>query len=132
MNFFADDLVNQDARIVWLQPALAQRLSDHMRQLPRKALHQPAYNLIARPGSPDYQNSTAWVLEILAAVMPVSGLTNVASRMPMRATTVSNRTRSASPIPNVRSILRYLRERGNVIREREWRNGRVQSIPGPV
>src|SRR5687768_249422 len=51
VNFFADDLVNQDARIVWLQPALAQRLADHLRQLPRNALHQPAYNLIACPGS---------------------------------------------------------------------------------
>lgn len=67
VNFFADDLVNQDARIVWLQPAQAQRLAARLRALPRRSLHQPRYSLIARPGSDDYQNSTAWVLELLAA-----------------------------------------------------------------
>lgn len=67
VNFFADDLVNQDARIVWLQPEQARRLADYLRALPRGALHQPHYNLIARPGGADYQNSTAWVVEILGA-----------------------------------------------------------------
>ncbi|RDZ27618.1 DUF2145 domain-containing protein [Lysobacter silvisoli] len=67
VNFFSDDLVNQDARIVWLQPAQAQRLAARMQALPQRALHQPHYSLIARPGSKEYQNSTAWVLEMLAA-----------------------------------------------------------------
>ncbi|MGN7919428.1 DUF2145 domain-containing protein [Lysobacter sp. 22409] len=70
VNFFADDLVNQDARIVWLQPAQAERLAAHLRGLPSGGLHQPHYNLIARPGSADYQNSTAWVLELFAATLP--------------------------------------------------------------
>ncbi|ALN64413.1 hypothetical protein GLA29479_3560 [Lysobacter antibioticus] len=70
VNFFADDLVNQDARIVWLQPAQAERLAAHLRGLPSRGLHQPHYNLIARPGSADYQNSTAWVLELFAATLP--------------------------------------------------------------
>ncbi|WP_363796272.1 DUF2145 domain-containing protein [Lysobacter firmicutimachus] len=67
VNFFADDLVNQDARIVWLEPALAQRLANRLRALPQQSLHQPHYNLIARPGSAAYQNSTAWVLETVGA-----------------------------------------------------------------
>lgn len=70
VNFFSDDLVNQDARIVWLQPAQARRLADRLRALPQRSLHQPHYSLIARPGSDDYQNSTAWVLELLAASAP--------------------------------------------------------------
>ena len=70
VNFFSDHLVNQDARIVWLEPAQAQRLADRLRALPRDGLHQPRYNLIARPGSADYQNSTAWVLEILGTTLP--------------------------------------------------------------
>lgn len=69
VNFFSDHLVNQDSRIVWLDPAQAQRLADRLRALPRGGLHQPHYNLIARPGSADYQNSTAWVLEILATTL---------------------------------------------------------------
>lgn len=67
VNFFADDLVNQDARITWLQPAMAERLAQRLLALPRDALYTPRYNLIARPGSADYQNSTAWILEHLAA-----------------------------------------------------------------
>ena len=73
VNFFADDLVNQDARIVWLQPEHAQRLAGHLLDLQRNPLYQPRYNLIARPGSRDYQNSTAWVLETLAATAPDAG-----------------------------------------------------------
>jgi hypothetical protein len=70
VNFFSDHLVNQDARIVWLEPDQALRLADRLRALPRDGLHQPRYNLIARPGSADYQNSTAWVLEILGTTLP--------------------------------------------------------------
>ena len=162
VNFFADDLVNQDARITWLQPALAQRLSDHLRQLPRNALHQPAYNLIARPGSVDYQNSTAWVLETLAAVMPASDLSNrhaayaYARNHGFRPDTVhiayskrllgglfsantiftdhsvGTRLSGEYPVVTVRSILRYLQEQGHVSREQEWRNGKLQAAPGPA
>ncbi|PJK08853.1 hypothetical protein CO614_10250 [Lysobacteraceae bacterium NML120232] len=66
VNFFADDLINQDARIVWLPEAEAERLADYLRQLPRNSLLNPNYNLISRPGSERTQNSTAWVLETLA------------------------------------------------------------------
>jgi hypothetical protein len=69
-NFFADDLVNQDARITWLQPDMADRLSKRLLALPRDALYTPRYNLIARPGSREYQNSTGWILEHLAAALP--------------------------------------------------------------
>ena len=73
VNFFADDLVTQDARIVWLQPAHAERLASHLVGLPQASLFQPRYNLIARPDSTQYQNSTSWILETLAATQPASG-----------------------------------------------------------
>lgn len=161
VNFFADDLVNQDARIVLLQPTLAQRLADHLRRLPRNALHQPAYNLIARPGSADYQNSTAGVLETLAAVMPASDLANRRAAYAYARThgfqpdtihiayskrllggllstntiftdhSVGTRLSGEYPVVTVRSILRYLQEQGHVLHEREWRNGKLQAVPGP-
>lgn len=161
VNFFADDLVNQDARIVWLQPALAQRLSDHLIQLPRNALHQPAYNLIARPGSADYQNSTAWVLETLAAAMPVTDLANRRAAYAYARShgfqpdtihiayskrllgglfstntiftdySIGTRLSGEYPVVTVRSILRYLQEQGHVLHEWEWRNGKPQASPGP-
>lgn len=70
VNFFADDLVNQDARITWLAPAMAARLAADLQTLGHDPLHTPHYNLIARPGSERTQNSTAWVLEHLAAAIP--------------------------------------------------------------
>ncbi|WP_165967298.1 DUF2145 domain-containing protein [Luteimonas aestuarii] len=73
VNFFSDDLVNQDARITWLAPAHAQRLALHLLAVESNPLFQPKYNLIARPGSREYQNSTAWVLETLAATLPTTG-----------------------------------------------------------
>lgn len=73
VNFFADDLVTQDARIVWLHPAHAERLAAHLAALPQASLFQPRYNLIVRPDSTQYQNSTSWVLETLAATQPASG-----------------------------------------------------------
>jgi hypothetical protein len=160
VNFFADDLVNQDARIVWLQPALAQRLADHLRGLPLNALHEQAYNLIARPGSNDYQNSTAWVLETLAAVAHtpelhdrraayawaqrdgfkpdiihiayakrlLGGLFGVNTIFTDHS--VGTRLSGDYPVVTVRSILRYLQERGYAVRVAEWRDGQLQSIPG--
>ncbi len=70
VNFFADDLVNQDARITWFDPGVAQRLATQLLPMRQDTLYTPRYNLIARPGSERYQNSTAWVLEHIAAAIP--------------------------------------------------------------
>lgn len=66
VNFFSDDLVNQDARITWLEPDLAKRLASHLTGPSATALHHPRYNVIARPGSREHQNSTVWMVEVLA------------------------------------------------------------------
>jgi hypothetical protein len=73
VNFFADDLVNQDARITWLQPDIAARLSKQLLAIPGDPLYAPRYNLIARPDSARYQNSTSWVLEHIAAAIAPEG-----------------------------------------------------------
>lgn len=66
VNFFADDLVDLRTRLTWLEPATAQRLATLSMDGTALRLHQPRYNLVARPGSQRTQNSTAWVLEMLA------------------------------------------------------------------
>lgn len=70
VNFFADDLIQQDARITWLESGIADRLAARLADLRHDPLYTPRYNLIARPGSARYQNSTAWVLEHIAASIP--------------------------------------------------------------
>ena len=74
VNFFADDLVNQDVRIVWLKPELAQRVTAILDSPEGNALHNPHYSVIARFDSRDYQNSTAWVLDVLAAAQLPAGV----------------------------------------------------------
>jgi hypothetical protein len=67
VNYFVDNLVSQDARLVWLAPAQADRLAAMLAGPDAGALHDRDYNVIARFDSPRTQNSTAWVLEVLAA-----------------------------------------------------------------
>lgn len=69
VNFYADDLVRADTRITWLRTDLAEALATHLLALQQPGtprLHTPRYSTIARPGSHEYQNSTAWILETLA------------------------------------------------------------------
>lgn len=162
VNFFADDLVNQDARIVWLEPQLARRLAERLRALPRGGLHQPRYNLIARPGSAAYQNSTAWVLEMLGAELMETPAPNrraafaATERDGFRADRVhipyskrvlgglfsanvaftdhplATRLGGDYPVVTVRSIVQYLDRSGHVQAQQEWRNGRAMAAPGAL
>ncbi|MEO8000872.1 MAG: DUF2145 domain-containing protein, partial [Arenimonas sp.] len=66
VNFFMDDLQSQDARIVWLKPELAERLSVLLNSR-ATSVFDPDYSVIARYDSKQYQNSTAWVLDMLSA-----------------------------------------------------------------
>lgn len=75
VNFFADDLVNQDARISWLETDVAERLAARLLDRPGDMLYTRNYNLIARPDSTRYQNSTSWVLEHIAAAIPAKNNT---------------------------------------------------------
>ncbi len=74
VDFFADADVSQDARISWLAPADAARVADAVTGPTARAVHEPRYSMISRPDSPSRQNSTAWVLELLAAARLPEGL----------------------------------------------------------
>lgn len=160
VDFFADDLITQDMRITWLQPEIAQRLSSHLLALPRDALHTPHYNVIARPGSRDYQNSTAWILEQIAAAS--DGTVHTRAQAYASATargfkpgrihisytkrimgglftanvaftdhSVATRLGGDYPVVTVRSILEWLQDSGIAAQEREWRLGQLMATPGP-
>lgn len=162
VNFFSDDLVNQDLRIVWFTPEVTERLAARLRQMPRHSLHHPRYNLIARPGSTDYQNSTAWIVEVMASALaerPVydrrtayafakgDGFAPDTVHIPyskrvlgglFSANTdftdhpVGTRLSGDYPVITVRSIFRYLETSGYVQEQREWRGGVRQNAMGPA
>lgn len=162
VNFFSDDLVNQDLRIVWFTPEVAQRLAARLGQMPRHSLHHPHYNLLARPGSKDYQNSTAWLVEVMASALaekPVydratayafargDGFVPDTIHVPYTRRVlgglftanvdftdhpVATRLSGNYPVITVRSIFRYLDKAGYTARVQEWRNGRLMATPGPA
>ena len=161
VNFFADDLASQDARIVWLQPEFAARLAEQLRSPQIHALHQPRYSLIARPGSRAYQNSTAWALELLASADYGAALTRAQAQMHLRENgfepdhvhiayskrvagglfaanlaftdhPVATRLGGRYPVVTVRAILRHLEFLGRIELQREWRNGVESERLGPV
>jgi len=162
VNFFSDDLVNQDLRIVWFKPDIANRLAGRLKQIPRHSLHHPRYNLIARPGSRDYQNSTAWIVEMMASALAgddfydrttayaftrSDGFVPDTIHIPyakrvlggiFSANTVftdhsvATRLSGEYPVITVRSIFRYLDQAGHVERQQEWREGQLQARMGPA
>lgn len=160
VNFFSDDLVMQDARITWFKPDVAERLAAQLIALQHDPLFTPRYNLIARPGSKDYENSTAWVLEHLAAATRdgvrdraqawqlAQGLGYRPGHVHIPYTKrvlgglftanlvftdhpVATRLSGDYPVVTVRSILEWLAAADLVADEREWRGGRRMTTPGP-
>ncbi|TXH77269.1 MAG: DUF2145 domain-containing protein [Lysobacteraceae bacterium] len=161
VNFFADDLVRQDARITWLRPKIAEQLARRLTMLEHDPLYTPRYNLIARPGSPDYQNSTAWVLEHIAAaasdrdtgsraqayrLAQAHGFVPDRIHIPYRKRimgglfaknmsftdhSIATRLSGDYPVITVRSILRWLGASGFAQQELERRMGVWSERPGP-
>lgn len=152
MNFYADNLEPGFARAVWLEPELSQQLATWTDSDFRR-LHEARYNLIARPGSRRYQNSTAWLLEVLAAAQlrqpaptraQAQALLSAQGFVPdhidisygqriagglFSATTVftdhplATRLKGDYPVITVRSIVGYLSSQGLLVREVEWMSG---------
>ncbi len=157
VNFFADDLVSLDARIVWFDETDAQALLDLLQGPRTKSMHQPKYNLIARYDSRRTQNSTAWVLDMLGAARGGQTRTQAQHRvlaegfepdvlkipyskriagglfganLDFTDHPVATRLRGEYPVVTVRSILRYLERIGIVESTLEWRSGIESRTPG--
>ena len=67
-NFYLDDLQSDDTLILIPDPALQEAMVRQASTPQPAKLHEPNYNMIARPGSPQFQNSNQWVLEWLASL----------------------------------------------------------------
>jgi len=65
-DYFAGHLTRQDAKIVFLDTAIEPKLIAAIEDGRAVRLFQPRYNVLAKPGSRRTQNSTAYILELLA------------------------------------------------------------------
>jgi hypothetical protein len=161
VNFFADDLVRQDARIVWLRPAWQAALQQALGAGAARRVHEPHYSLIARPGSMRYQNSTAWLLELIAAARGSSPYTRTNAHAELArwrfepdvvrisygkrvlgglfgANTVftdhpvGTRLSGRYPVVTVRAVVCALEAQDAIAAQLEWRNGATQAVLGPL
>lgn len=67
LNFYLDNPVSYQSKIVFLKPALELQVLRALAAHNGKAVFEPRYSVIAKPYSKNRQNSTAWVLEVIAA-----------------------------------------------------------------
>lgn len=156
VNFFADDLVNQDVRIVWLRDDRAQALAALLLDDARAAsMHDPDYNLIARPDGLRWQNSTGWVLDMLGAAYGASTRADAqrfvreqgfqadriripygkriagglfAANVDFTDHSIATRLGGEYPVVTVRSIFRWLDHMRAIRASREWRGGREVAL----
>ncbi|MBK8284798.1 MAG: DUF2145 domain-containing protein [Ahniella sp.] len=157
-HYFAGHLTRQDAKIVFLEPRLEQELLSTLADGRAQRLFDPRYNVLARPGSPRTQNSTAYLLEWLATAE--HGLTSghradawrelapefspdrihvawgkrVLAGVAMQNVdftdhSVATRLRGDYPVVTVRSILRYLQQRQLATGAVLVRKGRTEEVP---
>ena len=69
LNFYLDSPLSYQSKIIFLKPELEQQLLSALASHNGKAVFEPRYSVIAKPYSKTRQNSTAWVLELIAAAV---------------------------------------------------------------
>lgn len=69
LDFFLDGMHSYDSRIIWLQPELEAQLLEGLGDDWATRIHDPRYNVIARPDSRRNQNSTGWTLALLGMAL---------------------------------------------------------------
>ena len=67
LNFYLDSPLSYQSKIIFLQPELEQQLLQALTAHHGKAVFELRYSVIAKPYSKTRQNSTAWMLEVIAA-----------------------------------------------------------------
>ncbi len=159
IDFFGQSPHRYQSKIVWLKADIAATIHSALQAHRGKAVFQARYSVIARPYSSSRQNSTAWLLEALAAsqnplpdsraearlVLEQSGYQpdqihisygkRIAGGL-FKANAVftdhplSTRLSGNYPVTTVRSIFRYLDQRGWVRDASVQNTGQLATLGG--
>lgn len=79
--FFSDGLYMHEAGVVALNPGIAARIADRLKDdVLLAALHEPRYNMLAYPWSGPYQQSNQWAIETLAMLVDPSVVSRATAR----------------------------------------------------
>jgi hypothetical protein len=68
-NFFLDDLLNMDVRVIVPTPVVQNKLAAVLSTDRVVSFHNKNYSMIAYPFSTEYQNSNQWILELLGSAL---------------------------------------------------------------
>ena len=159
LNFYMDSPLSYQSKLLFLQPELEQQLLSALSAHHGKAVFEPRYSVIAKPYSKTRQNSTAWVLEVIAAAshagvdsraeasavlhaqryqadtIHIAYSTRILGGL-TRANAVftdhslGTRLSGAYPVSTVHSVFRYLRENRFVESELTLTPTGARTIPG--
>ncbi|MFU8798177.1 MAG: DUF2145 domain-containing protein [Gammaproteobacteria bacterium] len=149
-NYFLDDLLNMDAKVVIPTPALQKKLAVVLASSKIVTFHNPSYSMIAYPFSTQYQNSNQWALELLASALhdakerkqaqdylkatnykpakiAISGLSKIGAHLFKSNVSFSDHpenegTNGKYSVVTVDSIVEYLKSQQLVSAEKEFRN----------
>jgi hypothetical protein len=84
--FFGDGLYAHEAGVVVLNPGIAARLPQRLKDdALLTALHEPRYNMLAYPWSGPYQQSNQWAIETLAMLADPAVISRATARDWLRA-----------------------------------------------
>lgn len=67
MNFFLDDLLNNDFEVIVPSTSVQNKIVQALRSGESKKVHGAHYSMLAYPFARKYQNSNQWILETIAA-----------------------------------------------------------------
>ena len=139
LNFYLDSPISYQSKIVFLRPQLEQQLLHALATHHGKAVFEPRYSVIAKPYSQTRQNSTTWLLEVIAAASQAAPDSRTEAsailraqhyqadtiHIPYRTRILAGLTRANAvftdhslatrlsgnyPVSTVHSVFRYLRE----------------------
>lgn len=157
-NFYLDDLRSNDTLILIPDSNLQQAIIAQAGTPQPAKLHEPHYNMIARPGSLQFQNSNQWVLEWLASldgdspalsreaararplyqaftpdVIAIDRLTRMGAglfkaNVDFHDHPFGDRVAGRYQVVSVRSVARTLLNSGHLTGLLEYRNGRWQPL----
>jgi hypothetical protein len=159
IDFFAQNPHRYQSKIVWLPTHIAEPIRLALQAHRGKALLQPRYSVIARTYSKEWQNSTAWLLEVLAASQNPLPDSREEAHLVLRQTgyqpdqirisygkriagglfkanavftdhPVSTRLSGKYPVSTVRSIIRYLDQHGWIRESRVQNSDDLATLQG--
>ena len=159
LNFYLDSPISYQSKIVFLKPGLEQQLLHALTAHHGKAVFEPRYSVIAKPYSKTRQNSTGWMLELIAAASNAAPDSRTEASAVLQANqyqadiihipysmrilggltranvvftdhSLSTRLSGKYPVSTVHSVFRYLRENHLVASEVTLTPAGAAPIPG--